>query len=218
MALRFPVRVPSILKKLLTGLHFTGPAAANTIYLTFDDGPLPELCPWILQCLEEHEALATFFLVGENAARYPELTGAILRAGHRIGNHTHNHLNGFQTAGSDYLQNTEASAEVLGPYLSPGFAPLFRPPYGRIRPAQIRKLRQKGYEIVLWDVLSKDYDASLRADDVYANVVNHVSPGSVIVFHDNLKAEARLKSALPRILTELRRQGYRFGVLEFPQH
>jgi peptidoglycan/xylan/chitin deacetylase (PgdA/CDA1 family) len=217
MAIKFPVRIPPILKHIFTGLHFTGPADEKRLYLTFDDGPLPEFCPWILECLREHQALATFFLVGENAARHPELVEAILRDGHRIGNHTQNHLNGFQTASSEYLQNTLVCAEVLQPYIPQGFAPMFRPPYGRIRPGQIRKLKKEGYEIVLWDVLSKDYEAGITAGDVYANVVNNVRPGSVLVFHDNRKAEAKLKIALPRILTELKQQGYHFGVLEFPR-
>ena len=212
----FPVRIPAFLRHLFPGLHFTGPATGKVLYLTFDDGPLPEFCPWILDCLASYDAKATFFLVGENALKHPELVTDIINGGHSIGNHTFNHLNGFKTSTGSYLRNTDACREVLQAHLSLGVAPLFRPPYGKIRPSQIRQLRKAGYEIIFWDVLSKDYKADLSAEELFRNVVDNSRPGSILVFHDNLKAEKKLRSALPLILSELKKQGYRFEALRFP--
>lgn len=215
MPFSVPVRTPALLKKLLRGLHFSLPIKEKVLYATFDDGPLPDLCPWILDCLREHEAKASFFLVGENAAANPALVKQILEGGHSIGNHTQHHLNGFDSLSKQYCDDVEQCRKILNPFLIPGQKLLFRPPYGRIRPKQIRLLRQSGYEIIMWDVLSKDYDSSQSAEMVYENVVRNVRPGSILVFHDNLKAEERLKQALPRILKTLTREGYRFDALNF---
>jgi peptidoglycan/xylan/chitin deacetylase (PgdA/CDA1 family) len=212
----FPVRIPRILKFLFTGIRFTGPASEKVLYLTFDDGPRPEFCPWILDCLAAFDAKATFFLVGENVSQHPELADNIFRNGHSIGNHTFNHLNGFKTNLSDYLENAGMCGDVLKSRLSPDAAPMFRPPYGKIRPSQVRELRKLGYEIILWDVLSKDYEAGLSPEKLYQNVVRYSRPGSILVFHDNRKAEQKLRTALPLILSELKKQGYRFDALRFP--
>ena len=216
MRFSFPVRTPRFIQKILPGLHFSVPGKDKVLYLTFDDGPLPNFCPWILECLRQYEAKACFFLVGENAAANPDLVKRILEEGHSIGNHTQNHLNGFKTLSRVYLRNVRACHEILEPFLNENDAPLFRPPYGKIRPGQFRNLRREGYEIVMWDVLSKDYDASLSADQLYRNVVENVKPGSILVFHDNIKAERNLSIALPRILKSLSETGYRFEALRFP--
>jgi peptidoglycan/xylan/chitin deacetylase (PgdA/CDA1 family) len=216
MRFSFPVRTPAFIQKILPGLHFSVPGKDKVLYLTFDDGPLPHLCPWILECLMQYDAKACFFLVGENAAANPDLVNRILEEGHSIGNHTQNHLNGFKTLSSNYLSNVKACQEILQPNLKTDEAPMFRPPYGKIRPAQIRNLRSEGYEIVMWDVLSRDYDASQTAEQLYQNVVENVKPGSILVFHDNIKAERNLRIALPRILKNLGDQGYRFEAIRFP--
>jgi len=216
MRLSVPARTPKLLRKLLPGLRFSVPTQEKVLYATFDDGPREPFCSWILDCLREHQAKACFFLVGENAAANPNLVKQILEEGHSLGNHTLNHLNGFKTLNSEYLRNVEGCAEILEPYLRNEAAPLFRPPYGKIRPGQISALRKAGYEIIMWDVLSKDYDARQSADMVYENVVKNVMPGSILVFHDNIKAEESLKSALPRILKTLNEEGYCFEALRFP--
>jgi peptidoglycan/xylan/chitin deacetylase (PgdA/CDA1 family) len=216
MQFKVPVRTPGIIKKLLPGLHFSVPGKEKVLFATFDDGPLPDFCPWILSCLKEFDARASFFLVGENAQRHPELVRQLVENGHSIGNHTQNHLNGFSTRSNRYLTNIKECQEILQPFLPQSQAPMFRPPYGKIRPGQIRALRQAGYEIVMWDVLSKDYDPGQSADELYRNVVNNAKPGSILVFHDNRKAEKNLKLALPRILQSLSEEGYRFEALKFP--
>lgn len=216
MRFSFPVRTPVLFQKLLPGLHFSVPVREKVLFLTFDDGPLPQFCPWILDCLREHGARATFFLVGENAAANPHLVQQILEEGHTIGNHTHNHLNGFKTLSREYLNNTELCRKVLQPYLNSKEAPLFRPPYGKIRPRQISALRKEGFEIVMWDVLSRDYDASISPEELYRNAVDNAKPGSILVFHDNVKAERNLRIALPRILKSLSQSGYRFDALRYP--
>jgi peptidoglycan/xylan/chitin deacetylase (PgdA/CDA1 family) len=216
MQLKVPVRTPGLVQKLLPGLHFKGPAAGKVLYLTFDDGPVPGLCHWILQCLDQYDAKACFFLVGENVVRNPELVQEILAAGHSIGNHSQHHRNGFQTKTSDYIQDVHHCRESLQAYLPQGEKQLFRPPYGKIKPAQVRQLRKAGFEIVMWDVLSKDYDPKLSAEQITRNVLDNVRPGSILVFHDNLKAEAGLRKALPVILKQLQQQGFEFQALRFP--
>lgn len=216
MRLKIPARTPLILQKLLPGLHFSVPSKEKIVYLTFDDGPLPDSCNWILDCLREYQARASFFLVGENAAANPDLMRQIMDEGHRIGNHTHNHLNGFKTAGKEYADNVRLCQNVLQPYLKKNEAPLFRPPYGKIRPGQIRNLRKAGFEIILWDVLSKDYDPTQNPDAIFHNVVDNAGPGSILVFHDNIKSNQNLRLALPRILKHLSEKGFRFDALSFP--
>lgn len=217
MRIRVPAKTPRLIKRLLPGLWFSIPTKEPVLYLTFDDGPLPELCPWILECLQQHNALATFFLVGENVRRNPELVQAILDAGHTIGNHTQNHLNGFRTRTKEYLANTRLCADELQDFESPENAPLFRPPYGKVKPLQVLALRRAGFEIILWDVLSKDYDESLRPEDLFSNVISHAKPGSILVFHDNKKAEKNLRIALPLILSELSARGFRFEPISLPR-
>ena len=216
MLLSVPVKTPLLVQKLLPGLHFSMKGEEKLIYLTFDDGPLPDFCPWILQCLKDHKAKATFFLVGENAAANPKITRQIIDEGHSIGNHTQNHLNGFKTRVQDYVSNVNQCHQVLKPFLSETERLLFRPPYGKIRPAQARALRKAGFEIIMWDVLSKDYDPSLSAESIYNNVMSHAGPGSIPVFHDHIKSAKNLRIALPRILESLSNQGYRFEAIRLP--
>jgi peptidoglycan/xylan/chitin deacetylase (PgdA/CDA1 family) len=217
MPIRVPLKTPALLQRLFPQIRFTIPSVDPVLYLTFDDGPLPQFCPWLLECLKEYNARATFFLVGENVHRNPELVKAIRDAGHSIGNHTQNHLNGFQTKTIDYIANTRLCADELQKYSSEEYAPLFRPPYGKIRPRQVTELRKAGYEIILWDVLSKDYDEALTPEKLYSNVVSRVKAGSILVFHDNKKAEKNLRIALPRILAELSSRGYRFEAISLPR-
>ena len=176
------------------------------VYLTFDDGPIPEVTPWVLDLLAEFDARATFFCVGENVERYPTLFQRVRAAGHAVGNHTYNHLNGWSTAVDEYVANVNKCRDLVE-------SPLFRPPYGRISPRKTLALRTE-YDIVMWDVLSGDFDAEITGAECARNVLDYVSPGSIVVFHDSLKAEANLRYALPRVLTSLARQGYRFEALQ----
>lgn len=174
----------------------------KVVYLTFDDGPVPEPTEWLLDQLNAHALKATFFCIGENAQKNPELLKRILHEGHSIGNHTFNHLNGWNTSLDEYIRNVDRCSEVFS-------SRLFRPPYGRLTMKQFRKLKQR-FKVVFWDVLSVDYDKNQTPDDCINNVMQHVRPGSIIVFHDSLKAADRMKVALPEVIDRLMRMEYRF--------
>jgi peptidoglycan/xylan/chitin deacetylase (PgdA/CDA1 family) len=201
------IKTPQILKRLYPAQVWSLPAKQKSIYLTFDDGPTPGVTEWTLETLEKHKAKATFFLVGDNVLRYPEIVNAITVSGHHVGNHTQNHINGWNTETKDYLRNTLKCAEVLN-------TPLFRPPYGRITRAQAR-IMQKRFKIIMWDVLSGDFDKSISKERVLRNVLDNTSSGSIIVFHDSVKAESRMKYALPRVLDYFGDKGYSFNAIPY---
>lgn len=179
----------------------------KAVYLTFDDGPIPEATPFILDVLDRFDAKATFFMVGDNAAKYPHLLQEVRRRGHRIGNHTYNHLSGFRHWTWDYLANVRKADKLLN-------TNLFRPPHGLIRAVQYRVLRHCNIKVVMWDVVTRDYSRLLTAEDVLNNVKRYTRPGSIITFHDSLKSIDKLKHALPEALMWLRQEGYEFRVLE----
>jgi peptidoglycan/xylan/chitin deacetylase (PgdA/CDA1 family) len=211
--MKVPAKIPKWIRLLGIGLTFRIPTEKKEVFLTFDDGPIPELTPWVLDELAKYEAKATFFLVGDNAEKHPLLVKRILDEGHRIGNHTFNHLNGFKSSVLQYISNAEKCQKTLLPYLNKNETPLFRPPYGRLTPREIIKLKKRNFKIILWDVLSKDYDQKTSPEDCVNNVMQNVIPGSIVVMHDNLKAEKNLKLALPEILPGLKKMGFGFGVL-----
>lgn len=201
----FLVKTPVALKKPFPSLVWDKPNDKNAIYLTFDDGPTPEVTTWVLATLKQYNAKATFFVVGDNVKKHPQIYQQLIAEGHAIGNHTYNHLNGWKTKSSDYLQNIEKCAELVD-------SNLFRPPYGRIKNTQIRKLKQH-YKIIMWDVLSGDFDFKTSPEQCTDNVIENVKPGSIIVFHDSVKAEKNLKYALPKALEYLKKQGFVFEVI-----
>lgn len=179
----------------------------KAVYLTFDDGPIPEATPFILDVLDRFNARATFFMVGENVDKYPHLFQEVKRRGHRIGNHTYNHISGFKHWSWHYLANAKKANELLQ-------TDLFRPPHGWIQIGQYKTLRHCGYRVVMWDVVTRDYSRWLTAKDVFSNVRRYTRPGSIITFHDSLKSIEKLKSALPQALQWLTEQGYEFRVFE----
>ncbi len=192
----YTVKTPLILPFLQPkGLIWKGGKGLpkNGIYLTFDDGPHPEITPQVLALLARYNAKATFFCVGENAVRYPQVVAQIGAEGHTLGNHTYNHLKGSRTPTADYLSNTLKAAQTL----PTGW---FRPPYGRIRRKQVAVLQQQGFRIVMWDVLSGDFDPRHSARDCARFVIRHARPGSIVVFHDSLKAAPRCLPALEMVL------------------
>lgn len=176
------------------------------IYLSFDDGPIPEVTPWVLEQLKAYQAKATFFCIGDNVRKHPKEFDALRAGGHRIGNHTYNHLNGAKHDPSIYLENTLACEEYFQ-------TNLFRPPYGRIKKAQVKALTQANYKIVMWDVLSGDWDSQKSPEDCLRAVKRYSKPGSIIVFHDSLKAWPRLKIVLPQVLKYFQEKGYQFEVI-----
>jgi peptidoglycan/xylan/chitin deacetylase (PgdA/CDA1 family) len=181
------------------------PAGGKTLYLSFDDGPHPVATPFVLDELGKYGAKGTFFCIGKNVEAHPEIYRRILMEGHRVGNHTQDHLNGWKVDDRRYLQNVVAAARRID-------SDLFRPPYGRIGTLQASVLRSApfNYSIIMWDVLSADFDLRLTGDRCAGNVIRHARPGSVVVFHDSEKALERLRVALPLVLEEFSSQGYRF--------
>ena len=178
----------------------------RSVYLTFDDGPIPESTPFILQTLAEFEAKATFFMVGDNVRKYPDLYRQIVAAGHQVGNHTYHHLGGFKHLAKTYIEDTERANDLIGSHL-------FRPPHGCMSHSEYLWLRRK-YRIVMWDLVTRDYSKWLTADDVYNNVRQYARNGSIITFHDSLRSIGKLRTALPRSLQWLKEQGYVFKTFE----
>ncbi|MBQ6229350.1 MAG: polysaccharide deacetylase family protein [Prevotella sp.] len=178
----------------------------RAVYLTFDDGPIPQATPFILDTLRAFDAHATFFMVGDNVRKYPYLFRQIIDEGHQVGNHTFNHLGGLKHLAKTYLQNVEKANQLID-------AHLFRPPYGWMRPSEYYILRKK-YQIVMWDLVTRDYSKWMTANDVVNNVKRYTRNGSIITFHDSLKSIDKLKTALPASLEWLREQGYRFKTFE----
>jgi peptidoglycan-N-acetylglucosamine deacetylase len=178
----------------------------RAVYLTFDDGPIPEATPFILKTLEEFNAHATFFMVGDNVRKHPELYKMIVDAGHQVGNHTFNHWGGVRHTTKSYSKNVEKANELIK-------AHLFRPPHGWMRWSQYFYVGKK-YRIVMWDLVTRDYSKWMTADDVVNNVKQYTRNGSIITFHDSLKSIDKLRTALPEALRWLREQGYEFKTFE----
>ena len=195
------------IKKLFSNYVWDIPNTENKVYLTFDDGPTPEITQWILNQLKKHQAKATFFCIGDNIRKYPEVFKEVVKEGHTIGNHTFNHLNGWKTNKQDYIENAKLFEEEYGK-LSTEKCQLFRPPYGKIKPSQSKILRAMGYKIIMWDVLSVDFDVTITPEQCLENVLKNVRSGSIIVFHDSVKAFVNLEFVLPRTLEFLKQKGF----------
>lgn len=177
----------------------------KVVYLTFDDGPIPEVTPWVLDLLDRYDVKATFFLVGDNVRRNPQLLEDIRSRGHSYGNHTMHHLQGFKVTKMRYMRDITEANELID-------SPLFRPPHGLLRWSQARAIKDR-YNIVMYDLVTRDYSKKLTGEEVYANVRRYTRNGSVIVFHDSLKAERNLRYALPRAIRWLKLHGYEFHTI-----
>ena len=178
----------------------------RSVYLTFDDGPIPEATPFILDTLKEHGVHATFFMVGDNVRKHPELYQRILDEGHQIGNHTHNHISGLRRSLHEYSYNVEKANAYIQSHL-------FRPPHGWMRLPQYALLTRK-YKVVMWDLVTRDYSKWMTAEDIFNNVKRYARNGSIITFHDSLKSIEKLKIALPKSILWLKEQGYEFKIFE----
>lgn len=206
-------RTPFLLKQLYPGRIWNMDRNERTVHLTFDDGPIPDVTPWVLEQLAAYNAKATFFCIGKNASEHPEILRRIIAEGHTIGNHTWSHLRGSRTPTGPYVKDVHRAEHELGLDVQRIERPLFRPPYGRITRDQVRELTDR-YRIVMWDVLSGDFDTRRTGEHCLKNVTRNVRPGSIVVFHDSLKAEERLRYALPRALEYLRKEGYAMKALQ----
>ena len=199
------VKTPGFIQDLFPNFIWKVPTREKVIYLTFDDGPIPEVTPWVLDQLAQYNAKGTFFCVGENVQKNQDVFQEVINQGHSVGNHTYNHLNGWGSDNIPYFHNIRHCALLVN-------SSLFRPPYGRLMPKQAQFL-QRHYRIIMWDVLSGDFDINISKEQCLQNVINKAKPGSIIVFHDSLKAQAKLKYVLPKVLEYYHQQGFRFEAL-----
>lgn len=201
----FVEQPPFIMRWIWHGIWRRKVAGKRQVYLTFDDGPCPETTPQLLDILDRNGIKATFFCVGDNVRKYPELFAELIRRGHRVGNHTMHHLKGFRTACQTYVADVEMADNLIG-------SSLLRPPYGRIRLSQLWRLRSK-YTIVFWDVITRDYNRKLSPEFVCGVVRRYARNGSVIVFHDSLKASKNMLAAIQPSIDYLKTEGYTFALL-----
>lgn len=178
----------------------------KTVYLTFDDGPIPEITPWVLNVLSKYNVKATFFCVGDNVRKYRYIYDQLLDQGHKTGNHTFHHMQGWLNTPKKFLKDTLEADELIK-------SNLFRPPHGHMIFPQPRLLKQSGYKIIMWDVVTRDYSKYMNPEQVFENVKQYTRDGSVIVFHDSLKAEKSLRYALPLSIEWLLEQGYTFELI-----
>ncbi len=202
------VKTPWLLKKLYPQLIWNKSRKSHCIYLTFDDGPIPIVTPFVLNILKQYNAKATFFCIGDNVNKYPDVFEEVKSEEHSIGNHTYNHLKGWKTDDDAYIDNWLKADKQL-------HVNLFRPPYGRIKKSQIKLLQKvkPAIKIIMWDVLSADFDIKLKPETCLKNVLKHTQNGSIVVFHDSLKAFDKLQYVLPKAMAEWHKQGYKFDRL-----
>jgi len=208
--------MPALVRSLVPQGQWRMPVAPGekTLYLTFDDGPIPDETPFVLEQLAGVGARGTFFCVGDNVARHSEVARQVLAAGHRLGNHTHHHLNGWKTPPAEYLANValcQQALDALQPIV-PANRPLLRPPYGRITRTLARTLART-HQLIMWDVLTYDFDAAYAPERCLRTALRYSRPGAIVVFHDSLKASRNLRYVLPRYLQHFAALGYRFDVL-----
>ena len=208
------IKTPNLVKSLFKNYFWTIPNHENKIYLTFDDGPTLEITNWVLDELRKHNAKATFFCIGDNIKKYPLLFSEVVAGGHSVGNHTFNHLNGWQTENEKYISNIKLCDSEIQKYVDASAATfIFRPPYGKIKPSQTKNLQKLGYKIIMWDVISYDFDKTTSKEQCLQNIIKHTESGSIIVFHDSKKAFYNLKYVLPKALAFFNEKGFVFEKL-----
>jgi peptidoglycan/xylan/chitin deacetylase (PgdA/CDA1 family) len=208
---KYFIKTPWFVKKLFPEYIWNMPVNGYNVYLTFDDGPHPTITPYVLSELKKYNASATFFCIGKHAAEHPDVFKQILSGGHAVGNHTNSHLNGWKTETEKYINDVAIAAKCIQ-------SKLFRPPYGKIKKQQVKKLahamKNQQAAVIMWDVLSADFDKRISPEKCLQNVLRNVRPGSIVVFHDSEKALINLKYALPLVLEKLANEGYKFLKIE----
>ena len=208
--MNYIVQKPSWLRRFYGRCTWELPAQDGNVYLTFDDGPHPEHTPFVLDVLKNHDAKGTFFCLGRQAERHPELFARLRAEGHSVGNHTWHHPDGWRTPNTAYYRDVAAAGTLLR-------TRLFRPPHGHVTPFQVRRLRKDfGLQVIMWNIMSGDFDVQTAPEQCYRNVAERLKPGSIVVFHDNEAAGPNLRYALPRLLERFSAEGYRFTAI--PEH
>jgi peptidoglycan/xylan/chitin deacetylase (PgdA/CDA1 family) len=200
------IQFPRLLRPLWGKVVWRKDPSKKVIYLTFDDGPVPEVTPMVLDLLDEHNIKATFFCVGENVQKHPDTFAQVMSGGHKVGNHTFNHMKGFSVTDKEYYGNIDKAAELID-------SKLFRPPYGRITGKQMKKLRDC-YTIIMWDVITHDYNKNLSPETIMRTIKRYSRNGSLVVFHDSIKAKENVLTVLPLAIEYWKSKGYTFGVLD----
>jgi peptidoglycan/xylan/chitin deacetylase (PgdA/CDA1 family) len=216
-----PTKTPFIVKKLFPDYIWEISTNKKELYLTFDDGPTPDITHWVLDTLKPFHAKVTFFCIGDNVNKHPELFHQIINEGHSIGNHTHNHIKGWKTKTKLYLENVLEAEKTINEQIhhssfiihhSP-LVNIFRPPYGQITPKQGKQLMALGYKIVMWDVLSFDWDKTVSNQECLDHIISKSKNGSIVVFHDSIKASNNMKFALPKVLKHFTEKGFSFKAI-----
>lgn len=205
------IKTPWMVRRFFSSYTWRIPTTEKAVYLSFDDGPHPVITPWVLDQLKQYQARASFFCVGNNVEQYPQIYQSILEQGHAVGNHTYHHMNGWKVSVSDYLEDIARAATLIK-------SDLFRPPYGRIRSKQAEQIKTvigANAQIIMWDVLSADFDRTISKEACLDNVLSHLEAGSIIVFHDSEKAFPHLEYVLPKVLAHLQQEGYICRKLEY---
>ena len=229
------VKTPKLVQRIYPKRVWAFPMKKKQVFLTFDDGPIPEVTPWVLSLLKKYDAKATFFCIGDNVSKHPEVFQQTITEGHAIGNHTFHHLNGRKTKFEEYLEDVEKAdsimlqarlpvrnevkvgstkLEVQVTRCSSPITQLYRPPFGKMTAKQSKALQKQGYKIIMWDVLSADFDASISEEKCLQNVIKNIEEGSIVVFHDSLKAEKKLRYALPKVLDFISEKGWKCQVID----
>ncbi|GAA4279908.1 polysaccharide deacetylase family protein [Gaetbulibacter aestuarii] len=211
-----PVKTPAVAKKMFPNYVWDIPTTEKVLYLTFDDGPTPDITDWTLETLAAFDAKATFFCIGKNIENHPDIFKQVIAAGHSIGNHTQNHIKGWKTKSKSYLDNVAEAQKHIEAYYNQEHSSgkLFRPPYGQISPVQGKQLIRLDYNIIMWDVVSYDWDKTITPETCLNRVTSKGTNGSIIVFHDSVKAQKNLQYALPRTLEYFSEKGYRFAPIQ----
>ena len=208
-----PVKTPVVAKKMFPNYVWDIATTNKDLYLTFDDGPTPNITNWTLDILKQYNAKATFFCIGANIEKHPDIFQNIINAGHTIGNHTQHHAKGWQTKTQGYLENVAQAETWITSITNAESSKLFRPPYGQITPKQGKALMNLGYHIIMWDVLSFDWDRDVSKAQCLDNVISKSKSGSIIVFHDSVKASKNMMYALPKVLEKFSQEGFEFKTL-----
>jgi len=213
----FPFKTSGLLRKIFPNFIWKIDTDQLILYLTFDDGPIPGITEWVLEVLEEDKVPATFFCVGDNIRKHPEVFKKILEKGHRVGNHTFNHLSGWKTDTVVYGENIAKCQQLMNSFdafreQEKGKVPLFRPPYGRIKKSQAVPLRNS-HQVIMWDVLSGDFAKNISAEKCLEKTAQYSTKGSIVVFHDSIKTEKKLREVLPSFLSAMLEQGFIFQLL-----